>query len=68
MCDTDHNLVCLKSRIRIPYRKKLHCVPKGRRYGVTKLRSNFSSNSNGDEPLKLTFVTQVLKEAHAALA
>ena len=41
-------------------------MPKGRRYGVTKLRSNFSSNSNGDEPLKLTFVTQVLKEAHAA--
>ena len=65
VCDTDHNPVCLKLRIRKPYKRKQHCVPKGRRFDVTKLRNSVPGDSNGDEPLKLTFVTQVLEGAHA---
>ena len=59
------NLVCLKLRIRKPYKKKQRCVLKGRRFDVTKLRTSVPGDSDGGEPLKLTFVTQVLEKAHA---
>ena len=65
VCDTDHNLVCLKLRTRKPYKRKQRCVLKGRRIDVTKLRTSVPGDSDGGEPLKLTFVTQVLEKAHA---
>ena len=65
VCDTDHNLVCLKLRIRKPYKRKQCCVLKGRRFDATKLRTSVPGDSDDGEPLKLTFVTQVLEKAHA---
>ena len=64
VCDTDHNLVCLKLRIRKPYKRKQRCVLKGRRFDATKLSTSVPGDSDGSEPLKLTFVTQVLEKAH----
>ena len=45
---TDHNLVCLKLRIKKPFKRKGHCVPKGRRFDVTKLRTSIPGDSYGD--------------------
>ena len=64
VCDTDHNLVGFKLRIRKPYKRKQHCVPKGRRFDVKKLRASVPGDGNGDKPLKLMFLTQVLEKAH----
>ena len=56
VCDTDHNMVCLKLRLKKPHKRKQRCVTRGRRFDVTQLRTNVDG-----ELLKLKFVNQVLE-------
>ena len=60
VCDTDHNMVCLKLRLKKPHKRKQRCVTRDWRFDVIQLRTNV----DGD-PLKLKFVNQVLERTHA---
>ena len=65
VCNTDHHLVCMRLRLKKPYRRRRQGVVERRRFDVTQLRTCADNDSGCGAPLKVKFVEEVLKRAHA---
>ena len=45
MCNTDHNLICMKLRLKKPYMIRRQCMVGSRRFDVTQLRTSADDDS-----------------------
>jgi len=61
VCNTDHNLICMKLKLKKPYRRRHECRMEKRRFDVLQLRSGDDTDTSSEAPVSVKLVEKVLQ-------